>query len=73
MPKAKSIGRKHFADGEDLGDVVARTDASQATVQVNSDQLWVDERARCRLLDAFGELTFADLDGGEGGRSVLAW
>jgi hypothetical protein len=36
--------------------------AALAAIQINTDQVWVDERARYRLLEAFGELTLADLD-----------
>lgn len=34
---------------------------------LNSDELWMDERSRERLLGAFGQLTIADLIDGTGG------
>lgn len=59
-----------------LRDVYACSDedmdplAARAAMPIDADQLWVDERARCRLLEAFGELTLADLDGSASGYSL---
>ncbi|HTU61552.1 MAG TPA: hypothetical protein VMF89_24020 [Polyangiales bacterium] len=58
MAKAKVLMIDLLEDEPVSETVIARGQG----VHVNADDLWVDERARCRLLEAFGELTLADLD-----------
>ena len=67
MVKAKVLTIDLLEHEPVSGAVVVRGEG----LHMNADTLWVDERARYRLLEAFGELTLADLDNGAADRGLF--
>ena len=63
MVKAKAFLVDLLEDEPSSETVITRGES----LHMNVDTLWVDERARYRLLEAFGELTITDLENGVSG------
>jgi hypothetical protein len=71
--------RKAKVSEEDFGhqSVVARAGSGKCTPlpvlawPISADELWTEERARERLLGAFGQLTIADIIDAAGGDGLV--